>query len=111
MMKKVLLLLLGFVFLLFPSNALAQRYVIKSFDSDIVLQKDTSLLVTETIDVNFSASKHGIFRNVPVTYSAKGKTIRAKLEVLAVTDKKSAPYKYQLSRSGGDVVIKIGDPD
>ena len=110
-MKKLLILLLGLFFLLFPSNALAQEYLIQSFDSNIALQKDTSLLVTETLDVNFSASKHGIFRNIPVTYSAKGKTIRAKLDVISVTNKNGVAYKYQTSRSGSDVVIKIGDPD
>ena len=110
-MKKFLVLLLGLALLLFPSYASAQEYIIESFDSNVSLQKDTSLAVTETIDVNFSVSKHGIFRNIPVTYSAKGKTIRAKLDVISVTNKSGVPYEYQVSRSGGDVVIKIGDPD
>jgi uncharacterized membrane protein YgcG len=110
-MRKFLVFLFGLVFLLFPSRALAQGLVIENFDSDIVLQKDTSLSVTETIDVNFTSSLHGIYRNIPVTYSAKGKTIRAGLDVISVTNKDGKTYKYKVSRSGGDVVIKIGDPD
>ncbi len=113
--KKIFTLLFLFFFLLlFPfSKVYAQSagYVIENFDSQILLQKDTSLLVTETIDVNFYTSKHGIFRDIPVVYSAKGKTIRAGLSVFGVTNKKGNAYEYETSRSGANVRIKIGDPD
>lgn len=35
-------------------------YTITSFDSRIILQQDTSLLVQETIRVNFTYPRHGI---------------------------------------------------
>jgi len=113
--KFLVFILLAFVFFL-ARPVLAQEpssdsYVIESFDSRIALQKDTSLLVTETIKVNFPYAKHGIFRNIPVVYSAKGKTLRAGISVLSVVDATGAGHPYKLGRQGREVEVKIGDPD
>lgn len=117
-MKKIIFLTAIF-FLLFLSPSLAQvdvnlpasGYQIEDFQSEIFVNRNTTLAVAETIKVNFLTPKHGIFRIIPIIYSAKGKTIRAKLKVLSVTDENGNPYQYETERSGQSIKIKIGDPN
>ena len=85
-------------------------YVINSFDSQIEINKDTSLTVIETIQATFTEAKHGIYRVIPVIYSANGKTINARFQLLSVTqDGKTIPY--ETSRLAQSIKIKIGDPN
>src|SRR3989344_8144373 len=86
-------------------------YTIESFDSQISINQDTSLSVTETIIVNFEIPKHGIFRNIPVNYSASGKTIRTNFDLISVTDENNVGLIYDTSRLSQSIKIKIGDPD
>jgi len=67
------------------------------------------LTVKETIEVDFFVPKHGIFRIIPVIYTNEGRTIRAQLKVLSVTDENGQQYQYQTSRYNQSVKIKIGD--
>ena len=85
--------------------------VINSFKSDILLQKNASLLVKETINVEFPYPKHGIFRSIPVSYRAGGKNINADFEVVSITNENGKNYRYEKSRSGQYIKLKIGDPD
>lgn len=49
-----------------------ESWVINSFDSKVQIQNSGIVNVQETITVDFgSLSKHGIFRDIPVTYSGK----------------------------------------
>lgn len=86
-------------------------YVVDDFQSEISINRDTSLDIKEKIEVTFNESKHGIFRTIPVIYSANGRTIRAKLNVKSVTDEIGKPYKYEVSWLNESRKIKIGDPD
>jgi len=106
------------IFLAFCQSALAQKqiyysslgYVIRDFQSQITINQDTSLTVEEKINVNFLTKKHGIFRVIPLVYTAHGKTIRASFKILAVTDLLGRSYPYTASFSGQGIKIKIGDP-
>ena len=64
---------LAFAFLLSISGAAAAAEVIKSFHSDIALDKTDELTVTETIVVNVENDKinHGIYRDLPFPPLAK----------------------------------------
>ena len=42
----------------------AADYTIKNYDVNMELRTDGSMLVNETIDVNFSQQKHGILRKI-----------------------------------------------
>ncbi|KKQ51583.1 hypothetical protein A2865_01540 [Candidatus Woesebacteria bacterium RIFCSPHIGHO2_01_FULL_39_17] len=108
-----ILLCLTIVFLIRPSQSVFAQvdYEITDFSNKITLQEDTSLLVEETIIVDFHVSRHGIYRIIPVTYSYKGKTIRADFKLVKITDESGSPYKYDKSRIGQSVQLKIGDPD
>lgn len=92
-------------------NTSSNGYVIENFHSEIEVNQDTSLTVTETIQVNFPENKHGIFRPIPVIYSAGGRTIKAKLKLLSVTNENGQSSPYSTSRSGQSLKIKIGDPN
>ena len=112
-MRRVVFFFVFIFLLLFPSGVFAQTsssYSIQSFHAEIDIEKDTSLVVEETIKVNFPGQKHGIFRVIPVIYSAGGKTIRADLELVSVVDETGAPYIYEISRYNQSKKIKIGDP-
>ena len=105
-MKKILAAVFA-VFLLFPAagHALSEPYVISNFASDITINQDASITVRETIDVYFNEERHGIFRTIPVIYRANGEVINSRLQVLSVSD------KYETSRDGDRIQIKIGDGD
>ena len=87
------------------------EYVIESFDSEVSLEKNTSLLVTETIKANFWMQKHGIIRVIPTTYSSRGRTINAKLELISIANENGVPYQYSVSRLAQSDKIQIGDPN
>ncbi len=108
-------------FLLFTQIAAAQEAVgaqpfgwdITSFNSDIIVEKDGSVTVTETIVADYSREPHhGIFRYVPVKYRDRfGNNLSLRLTVLSVTDENSKNWPYEKSMEGNDVYLKIGNPD
>ncbi|RYG73934.1 DUF2207 domain-containing protein [bacterium] len=90
----------------------AQAEVIRSFHSEIRAATDTSLDVTETIQMDFENSpRHGIFRIIPVVYDRNGGYYSIYLDVLSITDEKGNDYEYTSSHQGRDLNLKIGDPD
>lgn len=110
-MKKFLLFILLTLSLIFVKPAFAQEYVITDFNSHIELQKNTDLIITETIKVNFNVPKHGIYRKLPVIYSAFGETINSRLKVIGVSDENGNKIPYKQSLTGQEVELKIGDAD
>jgi len=113
MVRKIFFLLLLFLLLPRPVKAVtspSQDYVIENFQSKIEVNQDTSLMVTETIQARFDVPKHGLFRVIPVVYSAKGKTIRANLKIISIADENGQPYQYQTSTLNQSLKLKIGDP-
>ena len=88
-----------------------QAAVIRSFDSIIRLNKDTSLDVTETILMDFErARKHGIYRSIPLRYGHNGDNYQIDIKLLNVTDQKGQALKYIIARQGDDFTVRIGDP-
>src|SRR5579872_4171891 len=95
-----------FLFLTLSNGNRAQAEVIRQFDTDIKLNIDCSLDVTETIKIDFEGSKrHGIFRIIPVEYTRHGGNYSLLFKLLGVTDQSSQPINYVESRSGSDVDI------
>jgi len=99
------------------ASALAQSedtgWTIRSFHAEIAVQRDASLVVTETIEVDFgSLQRHGIFREIPVRYDHDAARYRIyELAVEAVTDESGKPYPYTRSANGANERIRVGDPD
>ena len=90
-----------------------EGWEILRFHSDISIERDGALLVTETIEVDFrSLDKRGIFREVPVRYRWSDTQDRVyRLTVSAVRDGAGRPWTYTVEDSGANRRIRIGDPD
>ena len=86
-------------------------YTINNFESKIKLEQDLSLNITEKIEVNYKIEKHGIFRIIPYIYKNKGKTIKAEMDVLRVTDEKGQKVPYTVENYNQSKKIKIGESD
>ena len=106
----MLSLVLNLSLILFISPAFAQYFTINKFHSDIMIDQDSSVLVKETIEVEFHQSRHGIYREIPFKYRDEfGKVITTPMRVFSVTDESGKPWKYQVKKAGHLVNIRIGD--
>ncbi len=86
--------------------------IIQSFDSVIEVFDDRHSRITETILYDFGSNeRHGIFRDIPYKYKGVGgandEIPLSDFEI--VMDGKSVPFS--ISKSGGNVHVKIGNPD
>ena len=91
-------------------------WVIDRFASDIEIQRDGSLIVTDAIDVDFQLlrDRHGIFRVIPVRYRWDPDPQMERIyrvDVQSVRDASGRGLTYETSQSGANVQIKIGDAD
>lgn len=94
----------------FPSAALAAE-TIDSFNVKATLTSERLLSVTETVSYDFGDEyRHGIFREIPVTYLRNRATYKLRLERVTVT-MDNAPIPFEISESGGTMTVKIGDPN
>jgi uncharacterized membrane protein YgcG len=89
-----------------------EGWVITSFHSDIAIDADSTVTVSEEIQVDFgSLQKHGIFRTIPLRYRYDNTRDRFyELQVRSVTNG-SKPVPHDDSISNDNEVIKIGDPN
>lgn len=112
-MKKISkFIFLFLVFLIFPHFAFAQSEQVNNFNEEINVQKDGSIEVIEKIDYHFDQPKHGIFRKIPIKYQDKDqKNFTLDLSNIKILDQNNHGVAFQKSESGGDIVLKIGDPN
>lgn len=113
-MKKLFfaLIILVLSFLSQATFAQSSSWTIPNFESKIRINSDSSILVQEEIETFFYVQKHGIYRNIPLSYKDRyGNNFKLRFNLISVTDESGRSLKYQLSRSGGEAKIKIGDPD
>jgi uncharacterized membrane protein YgcG len=98
--------------LLLPSAARADERIL-DYSSEVAIQRDASLLVTEKIEVQAEGNeiRHGIFRDFPVRYADRlGKTVRVGFRLLSVS-RDGAAEPHVLERQGNGLRIRIGSPD
>jgi len=94
-----------------------EGWVIERFVADIEIQRDGTLNITESIDVDFLTlqDRHGIFRVIPVRYQwdADPKMLRVyDVDVRSVRDASGRSLTYETSEGGGpNFSIRIGDAD
>jgi len=102
-MNKIKIFLISFL-VLFAFPVLAdEAFDIENFETDIQIHEDSTLTITETIDVMFNQDRHGIFRDIP--------TSGIKINVLGVENEKGLDREYKLEDLSIGTRIKIGDPD
>ncbi len=104
-MKKITLLVLGLIlFTLSTGSVKAQEaFTITDFHSDITIHEDSSFEVTETIAVEFSQDRHGIYRDLDT------QTIRANIK--SVLNGNDEPWNHTVEPFDYGTRIKIGDAD
>jgi len=113
-MRKFLSFFIATIILLtFPQSTIAQAdWSINSFHSDIAIQADGRVKITETIDVDFqSLDKHGIYRDIPyVYYTSSEDTKYTQVKVNEVRlDGKKEPFDVTTNKA--NIRIIIGDED
>jgi uncharacterized membrane protein YgcG len=100
------------LFLIAAAPAHADERILRYF-SDVQIQKDSSLEVTETIDLRAENDRinHGIYRDFPTHYRGRnGSQVRIGFTLEGATlDGSSVPASTE--SIGNGVRIKIGDPE
>jgi len=105
--------------LFIKESALARNNIsdwyIKDFQSSIVVNKDSTLDITEkiTVDCGNLPDKHGIFRVLPTVARTETEEIKTPVELLSITDFNGKSIKYTSENDFGShtITYKIGDPD
>lgn len=114
-MKKLILFLgiLGLTFVAAqPAQAVSADEKIKSFDSKVLITKDNTARVSETIVYDFgSTSHHGIYRDIPIDYYDKDNTYYLTSKYLVTTDGGGQEVQAEVSEVDGNQRIRLGDPD
>jgi uncharacterized membrane protein len=107
--KITLLISLSFIGLFFISTYFVKAEFIKDFNSEIIINKDSSILVKESILYDFEeAEKHGIFRTIPIKYENADSRTSISLEVESV--KLDDDFEnYEIIKNGLNKEIKIGN--
>jgi uncharacterized membrane protein len=90
----------------FYSKLFTQDFTIDSIISEMMVLKQGDVKVVENIYVNFTKSKHGIYRTLPFIYSHDGKRYKTDIKDIFVDDN-----KYVTTKTDGSVKIRIGDAD
>jgi len=112
MKHKIALRTIIFIFLLgifCPNTVLgANGYTIEAYNINMVVNEDNTFDITETIDVDFTMSKHGIYRKIPLRNTIKRldgtkSSNRAKITNIEASE------SYTTSSEDGYKIIKIGD--
>jgi len=86
---------------------------IKNFDTNILLNKDGTINITEKINYDFDGlQKHGIYRKIPYTYTSKdkqGKKYKIDFTDFKVYDENNRNYSFSVSTADDYLQLKIGD--
>jgi uncharacterized membrane protein YgcG len=95
-----------------PTAARADERILR-YLSDVAIQPDSSLEVTETIDIRAenNAIRHGIYRDFPTRYRGRrGSQVRVGFSFESASlDGQSVPANVEAIGNG--VRIKVGDPE
>ncbi|MCL5435951.1 MAG: DUF2207 domain-containing protein [Patescibacteria group bacterium] len=102
--------LVASVFLILPQAVRAES--ISDFNTRIQINRDSSLKITETIIYDYEgASRHGIYRDIPVSYDARGGRYALRISAVSVNDENGSAVPFSESSEGIYERIKIGDPN
>lgn len=108
--RRTLILLIALLAAALP--AAARQLTIHSFDVQIDIQPDSTIDVTEILEVKFEGSWNGIYRMIPVEYrTAENFNYTLFLEPEGVTDDNGNALRYEVSRQGGYKRFKIYVPN
>jgi uncharacterized membrane protein len=87
-------------------------FTIARFHTELRIEPGSGLIVEETLDVDFSEARHGIYRLVPVRYTdPTGYGWSLRFQLLGVGDGSGGRHTARVSSSGRYMEIRIGDAD
>lgn len=109
-MKKILSYILLFLFT-FLTVASVNAEEIKNFQSNININKDGTINISENINYDFGGvEKHGIYRDIPyVKTNLDKKKYKIIFSDFSVVDESQRPYNFVQSDDGEKISLKIGD--
>ncbi len=117
-MTKKIITIIFLLVLFIPLSANASpggNWYIKDFQSDIIVNLDSSLTITERITADCPActNKHGIFRVLPTKTKTPEESISTPIKLLSITDFKgnNLPHSESKNLSDNTITWKIGDPN
>lgn len=87
-------------------------WYIKDFQTDIVVNKDSTLLITERIvaDAGNLPNKHGIFRMLPTFYQkTASERVPLLVQLVSITDFSGKEHPYTTTTDSDTITLKIGD--
>jgi hypothetical protein len=92
---------------------LASAETIRSFDAALTVSRDGVVHVAETIAYDFEgAQKHGIYRDIPLSFNAEGVEDRGiRISHVVVTDAVGLQQQNTVTQQGNTLHIRIGDPE
>lgn len=102
LLKKLFPLLVLMLLLIPMESRAAEYFEVREMDVEVSVGEDNAYEVRETITVEFSEPRHGIFRTIPLSYDGR----QAKISGID-----TAGRTMKTSRSSGNLVIQIGDAD
>lgn len=109
--RQTACILLSFAAILISGESVKAYEEISSFRSHVVVNPNTDLHITETIEYQTDEDKHGIYRYLPERYNQDGLNLRVKVDDVKVTDEDERPHPFTTDRKNGSLYLKIGDPD
>src|SRR5688500_8571194 len=104
MRKSWMILLLPLWLLAF--NARAEYFTIKHYHVNVTFNDEGNADFVETIEVEFSQPRHGIFRFIPLRNKISGRTVD-----YIIKDVDVEGFKFSRSKENNNLVLKIGDAD
>ena len=114
----VVVLLVSYLFVPFLKVEAQTDYErISNFESTVELEQGTDIVISEKITYHFPVERHGIYRDIPVSYKVLGgfkRPTQLELEYLKYYDINNPTVVgevYEKSSSNGYVRFKIGDPN
>lgn len=91
---------------LFATKAQAEYFTIKKYDVVVTFSEKGYADFDETIEVEFSQPRHGIFRAIPKRSKIDGRTVDRIFRDVSVEG-----FKFSTSKENNNLIIKIGDPN
>ncbi|MBN2559105.1 MAG: DUF2207 domain-containing protein, partial [Clostridia bacterium] len=103
-MKRLFAVFIVLAVILLPAGivfAATPGYSIAAYDVGIKVSSENTYETKETITADFEIPKHGIYRSIPMRYEGQ----KTGISNIYVSE------QYTQSKSNGELILKIGDPD
>lgn len=110
MNKHIKATILAISLFIISSPALAEE--IQNYETKITINTDATISVQEKIVYDFGQEqRHGIYRDIPFKYNARGGIYSVKISGVSVLDENNEEYLFSTENQGNNFRIKIGDPN